>query len=570
MPHYGCCASESKNDDDDLEHKPGRTGKAKADAVDGFSDLAFPWDRSNLKSMCIDLDSFKHIDAYASKVRTRDSVEVLVQELLKGTKSDVEKLRAIWIWVTHHIEYDVVGFKNPGLRSGDPSDVLKTGKGVCAGYAGLFQSMCSVAGIECQEVSGYSKGGMYKLGARFSGDATHAWNAVRLDGKWHLLDSTWGAGNVSDNYSTFKFEYNEFYFLTHPALFVADHFPLEGKWQLLTPQVSLKHFENSVRLRSAFYNLGLLSIHPETNIIQSDGNTTITVKSSSPVLFMHNLNGEQRDGLMTLTPDGMKLDIYPQQTGKHSLVIYAKASSSGDEGKYSHVCEYQFQCKAASRDMSIPEELSNPVGPSWLTERKGLSQPSQCSPVVHTSDGRCSFSFQVAGHLDVMATLSTASFSVPENELRRHIFQSRRGERVDFKVQLPRAGLYVFGVYGKDKAETGNYSFLCNYLISCTNPTVRWPVYPLAYTTWKKDYELVEPLAGVLPANREVQFKVRIPDVSMVSVRGRDMQDLVLDADGFWTGHCSTAGCTDLKVMITVNPGDQMYSSVLNYRVESH
>ncbi|XP_062339717.1 kyphoscoliosis peptidase-like [Osmerus eperlanus] len=464
-------------------------------------------------------------------------------------------------------EYDVVGLQNPDLRSGSPSDVLKTGKGVCAGYAGLFQAMCSLAGIECQQVSGYSKGGMYKLGDRFTGSATHAWNAVRLAGTWHLLDSTWGAGNT-DNHSTFKFEYDEFYFLTHPALFVGDHFPLESQWQLLNPRLSLKQFENSMHLRSTFYNLALLSIHPETYLIQSDGKTTITVKSSSPVLFMHNMNGKQRNAIMTLTPDGMKLDVYPQETEKHSLKIYAKALNSGEEEKYSQVCEYQLQCKAVNREMRLPDDLSNPVGPSWLTERRGLQHPSQRGPIVHAADGRCSLRFHVASHLDLMAMLSAAALT--DDEQRRHVFQSRRGDSVDFRVQVPRAGLYVFSVYGRDKAEMGSYGFLCNYLISCTNPTVMWPFYPLRYDSWKEDYELVEPLSGVLPASRTVKFKMRIPHVSQVSVGGRDTQELLLDADGYWSGCCSTVGCTDLNIMIQFNPGDRSHSFVLNYQVESH
>ncbi len=39
-------------------------------------------------------------------------------------------------------EYDVVGFHNKSLRLCKPTDVLRTGKSVCEGYAGLFQQMC--------------------------------------------------------------------------------------------------------------------------------------------------------------------------------------------------------------------------------------------------------------------------------------------------------------------------------------------------------------------------------------------------------------------------------------------
>jgi len=39
----------------------------------------------------------------------------------------------------------------------------------------------------------------------------------------HILDSTWSAGNLSG--STFKFAYNEHYWLTEPRMIIFDHFP---------------------------------------------------------------------------------------------------------------------------------------------------------------------------------------------------------------------------------------------------------------------------------------------------------------------------------------------------------
>ncbi|XP_064197224.1 kyphoscoliosis peptidase [Anguilla rostrata] len=431
------------------------------------TEFAYPWDKSSLKSMHIDLGKLKSLDTYSSKVRHRDTVEALVQELMKGISGDLEKLRAIWMWVTHHIEYDVEGLRVPSLRRSGAADVLRSGKAVCAGYAGLFQEMCRVAGIECETVSGYSKGAGYKLGKRFNGDTNHAWNAVRLGGRWHLLDSTWGAGNCSEK---FRFDYNEFYFLTHPALFVGDHFPEDAKWQLLTPRVSLKQYENMDHKKSSFYNLGLLSSHPEQCLIQSDGKTTITVQSSSPVLFSHNLNGKKNCGIMTLRPYGMNLDVYPESTGLHTLEIFAKAGDSGEKESYTLVCRYQLQCRAVSREMRPPADLVNPVGPSWLSERKGLREASQPDPVVHSADGRCSFSFRTAARLDLMGKLSAAAFSMTDDQQRRHVFLSKRGDWTDFKVQVPRAGLYVFSVYAKDKAETGGYGRACSYIISCTDP----------------------------------------------------------------------------------------------------
>ncbi|XP_048845378.1 kyphoscoliosis peptidase-like isoform X2 [Brienomyrus brachyistius] len=529
--------------------------------------FAYPWDGSALKSMRIDLNQFKQLDAYASKVKASGSVEALVQNLLRSTGSDIEKLRAIWMWVTHHIAYDVDGYQNPTLRSASPDDVLRAGRAVCAGYSQLVQRMCSLAGVECKELSGYSKGAGYELGKRFRGESDHAWNAVRLAGSWHLLDATWGAGHVSDNVSQFIFKYNEFYFLTHPALFVGDHFPLEGQWQLLRPQVSLTQFEDASLRKSGFYNSGLLSSQPESWLIHSDQKTTITMKSSSPKLFMQTLNDKENYGILTLKPDGMKLDVYPPEIGKHSLKIYCKDPDS-TEKTYNSVSHYEIRCKAVDRGLNLPEDLKNPMGPSWLSEQSGLHDPSQRDPLVHTADGRCSFSFRADSHWEFFGMLSTGAFCMTDDKQRRHTFMSRTVERVKFQVQLPRPGLYQLCIYGKEKTMAGSFSNVCNYLISCTNAKVSWPVFPLKYASWQEHCELVEPLSGVLPANRTIRFRMRVPGVSQVSVQGKATQDLCLDSDGFWNGLCSTAGCVDLSVMIRENPDDITRSFILNYQVE--
>jgi uncharacterized protein (TIGR03000 family) len=39
----------------------------------------------------------------------------------------------------------------------------------------------------------------------------HAWNAVKLDGEWHLVDATWGAGGIKDKQFVKKFK--DYYFL---------------------------------------------------------------------------------------------------------------------------------------------------------------------------------------------------------------------------------------------------------------------------------------------------------------------------------------------------------------------
>ncbi|XP_062439073.1 kyphoscoliosis peptidase [Rhea pennata] len=528
----------------------------------------YPWDKSSLKSMPVDLQQFEKLDAYALKVNVKNSVEELVTALLKQARTDLEKVRAIWMWICHHIEYDVVGYHNKSQLSCKPIDVLQTGKSICEGYAGLFEQMCSIAGIQCMKLSGYSKGCGYKMGQTFTGDSDHAWNAVYLDGRWHLLDSTWGSGSVDDSFSKFTFRYNEFYFLTHPALFINNHFPDNSNWQLLKPALVLKDFENNMLHNSNFYKLGLLAAHPETGVIQTvNGKAAISVDCRSSMLFTFKLKGIQEHGLMTLRKHGMMLEVYPQKTGSHKLQIFAKSSKASEE-VYNCVLEYVLECKSVDKSMRFPKDLHQPVGPSWFSERQGFLRPSHPDPIIHTNDGRCSVTFTLGKDISVLASLHSDNSSLTEDMRRRHIMQIHRGNQIELKIHLPHAGNFVLKIYAKKKSDPGNYDYIFNYLISCLNTEVKWPAFPQSYSKWAEGYEILEPLSSLLPANRNVQFKLKLHGIAKVLVQADNTYPLTRSRDGFWKGTCNTSGCTEVFVMVHENANHSFYSHVLKYEVE--
>ncbi|KAJ8790741.1 hypothetical protein J1605_021169 [Eschrichtius robustus] len=423
-----------------------------------------------------------------------------------------------------------------------------------------------IAGVQCMTVPGYSKGFGYQPGQSFSGEFDHAWNAVFLEGRWHLVDSTWGSGLVDSTTSKFTFLYNEFYFLTHPALFIEDHFPDNKNWQLLKPPQSLRQFENNMYHKSEFYNKGMLSAHPQTSIIKTvNGKVTVTIESCAPTLFMFMLNGKQEHGLLSLRKNGMKLDVYPPTVGTHKLQIFAKGNSE----IYSSVLEYTLKCHYADIDVRLPAELHQPVGPSWFSEQMGITKPSHPEPVIYTSDGRCSVSFSVEEGISVLASLHGDDGPVTEETQRRYIFQLQWEKRTELKVQVPHAGKFALKIFVKKSQEPGNYVFVFNYLLCCTNSKVNWPVFPESFGNWGQENELLEPLSGVLPANRNVPFKLKLHGVAKALVKGQDTWPLTLNREGYWEGNCSTAGCQEVYVMVLENANHNFYSYILKYKVNA-
>lgn len=69
-----------------------------------------------------------------------------------------------------------------GLKVFHLQGVFDDGLAVCDGIASAFKLMCLIEGIECIEVSGWA------------GEA-HAWNKVKIDGDWFVVDPTWARIN---------------------------------------------------------------------------------------------------------------------------------------------------------------------------------------------------------------------------------------------------------------------------------------------------------------------------------------------------------------------------------------
>lgn len=199
---------------------------------------------------------YKAVDRHALAASARDeaSVESLAAYLSRGARSDREKARAIYRWITDRIAYDGEALRSGKLPDPDPEITLKTRRGVCSGYAELYAALARRMGLTVEVISGHAKG--LNAGRRNSESNGHAWNAVLLDGKWELLDSTWGAGNTDQNFQ-FKKEFDDAYFCVPPPVLLASHLPETPKWQLRARPISEAEFWASPKLRPEFFSQGL-------------------------------------------------------------------------------------------------------------------------------------------------------------------------------------------------------------------------------------------------------------------------------------------------------------------------
>ncbi|MGB5099901.1 MAG: transglutaminase domain-containing protein [Methanothrix sp.] len=295
------------------------------------------------------LDKYEEIDHHALNAPSsaQASVEKLAAYLIEPAKNDREKARAIFRWITENIDYDLEAYFTGNIGSTNYTDVLKSRRSVCIGYSDLFSSLAQEAGLEVVKIRGYGKGYSYRPGDSFTGPFNHAWNAVKINGSWYLIDTTWGAGYVSGD-GKYVRKFDDHYFMTKPSQFIFNHFPEDARWQLLDETVSKDEYENLVYLESDFFNLDL-KLDQKNGTIAAKKQVNVSVKAPEDVLMMADLkyadrraSGEALDGRAFCQRDAERYDIYAQFPAKGSYILKAYAKRRDDPGKYNSVLEYRI------------------------------------------------------------------------------------------------------------------------------------------------------------------------------------------------------------------------------------
>lgn len=114
-----------------------------------------------------------------------EAVAALLEELDLWEKSDYEKVLGIYDYMTANITYDYDNLEDSAYKLKYTAYAALMNKtAVCQGYASLFYRLALALGVDCRIVAGVGNGGR------------HAWNIVKLDGKYYNLDATWDASWV--------------------------------------------------------------------------------------------------------------------------------------------------------------------------------------------------------------------------------------------------------------------------------------------------------------------------------------------------------------------------------------
>lgn len=181
---------------------------------------------------------FSNIDEYSKHIP--DSLTTypeIADYLTQNLSTDIEKARAIYIWISHNIRYDINQINSNRRASSQKiiEEVLTERQGVCQHYSELFFVMSSFVGLKSFLIKGYTRDATGKIA-----DASHAWNAILVDSNYFLIDVTWAAGYLLNGKYVHKFRDN--YFMIQPNDFIKSHIPFDPIWQFLDNPINHSEF----------------------------------------------------------------------------------------------------------------------------------------------------------------------------------------------------------------------------------------------------------------------------------------------------------------------------------------
>ena len=185
---------------------------------------------------------FSRIDAYVAAMPKFPSAAKVAAALGMAASTEWEKARAVYDWVCLNIAYDTDAYFSGNLEGISGESAFLTGRSVCSGYSELILELAGRLGLKAVSVDGWAKGYGFSASEKL-GEMNHAWNAFMIDGAWHLMDGTWGAGAIDEN-GKFRKELSHAWFAMDPRLFFYTHLPGEVAWSLLAARPGKSAFES--------------------------------------------------------------------------------------------------------------------------------------------------------------------------------------------------------------------------------------------------------------------------------------------------------------------------------------
>lgn len=134
----------------------------------------------------------EYYNTYAQELKLDSALKQVYSELNLSSKSDFDKINAIYQYICNNVRYDYTNLNNTNYKLKYTAyAALCNGTSVCQGYANLMYRMMLDNNIDVRIISGTGN------------SEAHAWNIVKLGSYYYNMDATWDEGKVYNNFTYF-------------------------------------------------------------------------------------------------------------------------------------------------------------------------------------------------------------------------------------------------------------------------------------------------------------------------------------------------------------------------------
>jgi len=248
-----------------------------------------------LCSIASSAQDFTNLDNTVKNYPKYRSPQQLADRISKDFSSDLDRVRASFKWITNNIRYNLEEAQQPSrtviqfryssekerlekiqqIKDNIVKEAFFSKKGVCEEYAQSLKKLCDLLGIEAEVLTGYVRNTAYEIN-RVPNTSNHAWNAVKIDNKWIIIDATWSSGHVING--RWLKEFNSYYFNIDYNKIGHTHYTDNRKWNIILNQDSLQEFYSQPIYGKEFLRKDMEVVSPKSGTINTKGGETIILK----------------------------------------------------------------------------------------------------------------------------------------------------------------------------------------------------------------------------------------------------------------------------------------------------
>lgn len=211
---------------------------------------------------------------------TTTAITLATTYVCRPYRSDVQRLRAIFTWVTEKISWEE-DFEGEI----DTRRVIQ-GKRACAEeYAVLVMEMCGAIGVHCEVVRGYLKPPGEVPDLNMMPRSNHWWNAVVVDNEWRIMDCCLASpsnpkrGLYSSGSNTAA---DPWWFLARPLEVCWTHVPEHHDQQHIVPPVAHEILLNLPCTSPTFFRDGVEMVDYNTAVTRIEDLEMVHIKFNVP------------------------------------------------------------------------------------------------------------------------------------------------------------------------------------------------------------------------------------------------------------------------------------------------